>query len=148
MALGGGTRTTMASATKASALARSPIDAAHTSGVGFDIWGALLGLDFTPEDGSYDGSSFTRIRFWAKASPDSVTLVSAQLLESDWHYGNEVELSTSWREYVLVFDELPGEEGSPSRIDPSRLSAFQIFVLSGERFDLWIDEIVYFRERE
>jgi hypothetical protein len=72
-----------------------------------------------------------------------VTTVSVRLLESDWHFGTDIDLSTTWSEYVLVFDELPGaEEGSPDRLDPSRLYAFQVFVLSEERFELWIDDVV------
>ncbi len=117
--------------------------AANTSGIGFDIWGALVGLDLTPGDGTFDASSFEAMRFWAKAGPQSVTHISARLLESsESQFGLDIELQQQWTRYTLVFDELEAADGSSRTLDASRLAALQLFVFSPERFDFWIDDVV------
>lgn len=118
--------------------------AANSSGIGFDIWGALVGLDLTEDSGTFDGSAFTELRFWARAAPDSVSTISARLLEPDEvQFGQSLELGTEWQEYVLRFDELKNVDGSEGPLDTTRLAAFQIFVFSDQRFNFWIDDVVF-----
>jgi hypothetical protein len=117
--------------------------AANSSGIGFDLWGALLGLDLTPGDGMYDASAFAEVRFWAKAAPDSVTSLSARLLEGgELQFETVIELTTEWQEYVLAFDSVVPVDGSDRKVDASRLAAVQFFVFSADRFDFWIDDVV------
>jgi hypothetical protein len=117
--------------------------AANSSGIGFDLWGALLGLDLTPGDGMYDASAFAEVRFWAKAAPNSVTSLSARLLEgAELQFETVIELTTEWQEYVLAFDSVVPVDGSDRKLDASRLAAVQFFVFSADRFDFWIDDVV------
>lgn len=118
--------------------------AANSWGIGFDIWGALVGLDLTEGSGTFDGSAFTQLRFWARAAPDSVTTLSARLLiPNEVQFATSIELSTEWREYVLRFDELENVDGSAGALDSAHLAAFQLFVFSDQRFNFWIDDVVF-----
>jgi hypothetical protein len=115
---------------------------AHHSGFGFSIWGALFGLDFTQGEGALNASGLSALRFQARAGEDSVTRVSARLLDPDRQYAMELELSTEWREYTLPFQALVAVDGSGTLLDPSRLSQLHIFIFSAEYFDLWLDDFV------
>jgi hypothetical protein len=118
--------------------------AANSSGIGFEVWGALVGLDLTPGSGNYDASAFRELRFWARAAPDSVTTFSARLLErGESHFETPIELGSEWQEYVLRFDSLSAVDGSERTIDSSAVSALQVFVFSSERFNFWIDDVVF-----
>lgn len=118
--------------------------AANSSGIGFDVWGALVGLDMTPGSGLYDASAFTQLRFWARAAPDTVTSLSARLLEGgETQFETPIELGTEWRQYILRFDALSAVDGSDRLIDSSRIAALQIFVFSDQRFNFWIDDVVF-----
>jgi len=116
--------------------------AANSSGSGFEVWGALVGLDLTEGEGAYDARAFSELRFWARAAPDSVTALSARLIEGDTQFEKAIELSTDWREYVLEFQALSAVDGSGRAIDSSRLLALQFFVFSDQRFEFWIDDVV------
>ena len=117
--------------------------AANSSGSGFRVWGALVGLDLTEAEGAYDGSAFGELRFWARAAPDTVTSLSARLLEGSLQFEKPIELSSEWQEYVLEFQALSAVDGSDRIIDSSRLTALQFFVLSDGSFDFWIDDVVF-----
>lgn len=117
--------------------------AANSSGTGFDVWGALVGLDLTIGEGTYDARAFSELRFWARAAPDSVTAVSARLIEGDLQFEKAIELSADWQEYVLELRSLSAVDGSARVIDSSRLMALQFFVFSDQRFEFWIDDVVF-----
>lgn len=116
---------------------------AHYSGFGFQVWGALLGLDFTPDEGHLDARNHRALHFRARAGEDSVTLVSARLLDPDGQYAVELELTTEWRDYELVFDSLLAVDGSAQPFDAARLTQLHIFVFSSDYFDLWLDDFEF-----
>lgn len=117
--------------------------AANSSGSGFHVWGALVGLDLTAGEGAYDASAFGELRFWARAAPTSVTALSARLLMGDLQFEKAIELSSEWQEYVLEFQALSAVDGSDRIIDSSRLTALQFFVFSDQSFEFWIDDVVF-----
>lgn len=113
---------------------------AHYSGFGFQVWGALLGLDFTPGEGQMDVSDYRALHFRARAGEDSVTQMSARLLDPEGQYAVELELTTEWRDYELAFDALREVDGSPRPFDPTRLTQLHVFIFSSDYFDLWLDD--------
>jgi hypothetical protein len=116
---------------------------AHHSGFGFRVWGAMLGLDFTPAEGQLDASSYHVLHFRARLGEGSVAQVSARLLDPDGQYSRELELTTEWRDYELVFAELVTVDGSERSLDASRLTQFHLFIFSADYFDLWLDDFVF-----
>jgi hypothetical protein len=106
-----------------------------------------VGLDFTRDEGTYDASSFSEIRFWAKAGPDHQVPISVHLLDGTFqHFIQEVELQPTWQEYTVVFDELVHLQGDTSlALDSSTLTQLQFFVLSADPFDYWLDDVVVAR---
>jgi hypothetical protein len=120
------------------------VRAAHTFGGGFTAWGAILGLDFTPGDAPLDASSYSELRFWARAGIANMPEVNAELLDpTGAHFGLTFQLDAEWRQYVLRFADLPHTEGDITRrLNPAQLGAFQIFVLSDQAFDFWVDDVM------
>lgn len=116
---------------------------AHYSGFGFRVWGAMLGLDFTPGEGQLDASNYGVLQFRARVAEGSVTQVSARLLDPDGQYSREIELTSEWRDYELVFAELVAVDGSERLLDASRLTQFHLFIFSADYFDLWLDDFVF-----
>jgi hypothetical protein len=113
---------------------------AHYSGFGFQVWGALLGLDFTPDEGQLDASAYTAMHFRARAGEASVTQVSARLLDPSGQFALDLELTTEWRDYELPFAALHAVDGGPQTLAASKLTQFHLFVFSAEYFDLWLDD--------
>lgn len=120
--------------------ARGGAFSAHYSGFGFQVWGALLGLDFTPDEGQVDARSYTAMHFRARVGEGSVTRVSARLLDPSGQYALELDLATEWREYVLPFASLLAVDGGEQRLDASMLTQLHLFVFSADYFDLWFDD--------
>lgn len=114
--------------------------AAHYSGFGFQVWGALLGLDFTPDEGHIDASRYTAMHFRARAGEGSVTRVSARLLDPTGQFVLDLELTNEWAEYALPFASLVAVDGGSRRLDASRLTQLHLFVFSADYFDLWLDD--------
>ncbi len=116
---------------------------AHYSGFGFQVWGAMLGLDFTPDEGQLDASNYDVLHFRARLGQGSVTQVSARLLDPDGQYSLELELSTEWRDYELAFADLAAVDGSERSLDASKLTQFHLFIFSADYFDIWLDDFVF-----
>lgn len=114
--------------------------AAHYSGFGFQVWGALLGLDFTPDEGHFDASSYSAMHFRARVGEGSVTRVSARLLDPTGQFVLDLELTNEWAEYALPFASLVAVDGGSRRLDASRLTQLHLFVFSADYFDLWLDD--------
>src|SRR5687768_12445766 len=117
--------------------------AAYSSGSGFEVWGALIGLDFTPGEGLYDARAFGGLRLRARAGADSVSAVSVRLIENaELQFARDVMLTTEWSEYYFAFSELTPVDDSGRVFDAARLAALQVFVFSSEPFAIWLDDVV------
>ncbi len=118
--------------------------AAYSAGSGFEVWGALIGLDFTPGEGVYDARSFGGFRLRARVDAGSIRAVSVRLIENaELQFAGDVTLTTEWQEYQFAFSELAPVDDSGPAFDPARLAALQVFVLSSERFAIWLDDVVF-----
>lgn len=113
---------------------------AHYSGFGFQVWGAMLGLDFTPDEGHLDARDHEVLHFRARVGGGSITQVSARLLDPEGQHSRELELTTEWREFELPFAELVAVDGGEQPLDASRLTQFHLFIFSADYFDLWLDD--------
>ncbi|HEU5077004.1 MAG TPA: hypothetical protein VFU02_22595, partial [Polyangiaceae bacterium] len=92
--------------------------AAFSSGSGFEVWGALIGLDFTPGEGLYDARSFGGLRLRARVSADSISAVSVRLIENaELQFARDVMLTTEWTEYHFAFSELAPVNDSERAFD-------------------------------
>jgi hypothetical protein len=120
--------------------------AAHTSGSGFRVWGAALGLDLTGYEHRYDASAFDELRFWARtgATPRDVSVTF--LSGTGDHFALIVSLTTEWRQFVAPFAAAFPTEGDANRsLDTTDLEALQFFMLTDAAFDLWLDDVVLAR---
>lgn len=118
--------------------------AAYSAGSGFEVWGALIGLDFTPGEGVYDARSFGGFRLRARVDPGSISAVSVRLIENaELQFAGDVTFTTEWDEYHFAFSELVPVDDSGPALDPARLAALQVFVFSSEPFAIWLDDIVF-----
>lgn len=116
--------------------------AAYSSGSGFEVWGALIGLDLTLGEGLYDARSFGGLRLRARVGPDSIRAVSVRLIENaELQFARDVVLTTEWSEYHFAFSELAPVDDSGRVFDAARLAALQVFVFSSEPFAIWLDDV-------
>ena len=116
--------------------------ALHASGVGFTAWGSLVGVNLAGTKSYFDATGYQALRFWARASAASTRTLTVSLLETNLHYQTDIELGQEWREYVFPFGSAKVPEGAPP-FDPAVLSALQFFVLTGEAFDFWLDDLTF-----
>ena len=141
--------------------------AAHTTGSGYSLWGAGMGLSLNAQDGltcGYDASACRGISFWAKSdstAPDTVRLRIATEettpqrtggscgapYETWCHndFGVAVTLSADWKQYRFDWDELSQEGGwgLMTGFNPTRIVLLQWQVSSNVSFDFWVDEIAF-----
>jgi hypothetical protein len=118
--------------------------AAYSSGSGFEVWGALIGLDLTLGEGLYDARSFGGLSLRARVGADSVSSVSVRLIENtELQFARDVTLTTEWREYHFAFSELSPVDDSGRPFDAARVAALQVFVFSSEPFAIWLDDVVF-----
>src|SRR5688572_19818482 len=74
--------------------------AAFSAGSGFEVWGALIGLDFTQDEALYDARSFGGLRLRARVDAGSTSAVSVRLIEStELQFARDVTFTTEWDEY-------------------------------------------------
>jgi hypothetical protein len=116
--------------------------ALHASGVGFTVWGSLLGVNLAGTKSYFDVTGYEALRFWARAAPGTTRTLTVSLLETNLHYQTEIELGDDWREYVFPFRSASVPDDAPA-FDPAVLSAIQFFVLTDEAFDFWLDDLTF-----
>jgi hypothetical protein len=117
--------------------------AAHTQGGGFAVWGAAVGLDLTGSTGKFDASSYSLLNLWLKTGSGTPRTLSVQLLDtSSAHFATDVTPGSDWQEYSLPLTDFVRTEGDLSApMDQSSLAALQIFMLSSDDFDFWVDDL-------
>jgi len=118
--------------------------AAYSAGSGFEVWGALVGLDFTPDEGVYDARGFGALRLRARVDAESISEVSVRLIESaEIQFARDVMFTTEWREYHFEFSELAPVHDSGRAFNAAGLAALQLFVFSSEPFAIWLDDVAF-----
>jgi hypothetical protein len=114
-------------------------------GSGCSVWGALLGVDLRGPEPKFDTSSFTTLRFWARAEPGSVTEINVSLLE-DAHFDTTIELTSDWQEFNLPLSGFVWNDmGDAHPLDRTAVEHLQFFVFSSAAFDFWIDDVAFVR---
>jgi hypothetical protein len=139
----------------------------HVSSDGFPSYsGVGFGLRWT-ETGSehcyYDASYYDGMRFWARGSGSvrlalqnpSVRPVSmggtcpddASCYDS---HGYDFTLNTDWTEYSVSFSTLEQAGwGTPvGAFDPSKLFTVEFQFASGSGYDLWLDDVDFYKDGE
>jgi hypothetical protein len=137
----------------------------HSSGGPFAIWGAFVGTSLIEGTGSdwYDLGQYTGMRFWLRSRPPAgVTDAAVRVYVfvptvhsnsggtctvCNDHLHASLPLAPEWTEVEIHFSSLRQEGwGRPPAQpgDVSRATAIQFGFRQGERFDLWIDDIVLF----
>jgi hypothetical protein len=133
--------------------------AMHTTGSGFAVWGAGLGIDLNNMgDGTkliHDASGHTGIVVMAKGSGQIRASVQIQAtippdeggtcaLDCDPH-GEVLVLSGQWQQFTLPFAQLTQEGwGTPATWDASTIVGLQFKVAPNTDFDFWVDEIGFY----
>lgn len=131
--------------------------AARFAGSAFTKWGALAQGLFDNYV-STDVSAYKGLRFNLRANievvvrlkvPDRNTFgVGGVCTVCDDHFGRDIAVGTSWREYVVRFSELK-QEGrgvpTPTAFDPKTLYGVEFIVPKNLTFELWIDDVSFVR---
>jgi hypothetical protein len=139
--------------------------ALHSSGGPFATWGAFVGTSLMEGTGSdwYDLGQYTGMRLWLRSLPPAgVTDAAARVhvyvptvhsnsggtcTVCNDHLHALLPLSREWTEVEIYFSSLRQEGWGRPSVQPgdvSRATAIQFGFRQGERFDLWIDDIVLF----
>jgi len=126
--------------------------ALHTTGMGFTVWGAGIGVTLTPSSGdagsksSYDASGYSGVAFWAKAAaptalhlsvPDANTAVEGGVCTDTTdhasptrcgdYFGSDVQVDTTWQPFTLTFASTVQSTWGlkvPTGIDKAHIFAF------------------------
>ncbi len=122
-------------------------------------WGAGFGANFSTKN-PYDGARYVGIAFKAKIGPNSTQRFRFKIgdvnthkdagvcKESCWnHFGQDLEFTTEWKEYKVLFSESPQEAGwgspRPPSVTPSKLYSLDWSIGTGQTYDLWVDDIYF-----
>jgi hypothetical protein len=145
--------------------------AMRVTGGGFTVWGADISVGMTDDGpaGSFiDASEFTGIRFWARVGDMNQTPVRFQIQDRQTQPAGGVcdpapeseercynglgtsldALDTEWRLFELSFSGLTQRAGWGHRtdnVDASGIRNVEWFFEPGLDFDLWIDDVFFFR---
>ncbi|WP_434041517.1 MULTISPECIES: hypothetical protein [Sorangium] len=148
--------------------------AMHTFGSGFTEWGAGVGFALNGPDMGlfpYDASAYSGIKLWARLG-DAGAVTAMKVNVSDkvsepaggicdesagegdpnrcfdhWFY--TAPLGTEWAEIVIPFEELTrlgtGAEPTAEAVDVTGLYTIEFRFAQGEDFDVYIDDISFYR---
>lgn len=147
--------------------------AIHTFGSGFTEWGAGVGFALNGLDMglfAYDASAYTGIVFWAKLGdagaakavkvniPDKVSEPAGGICDESGedeanrcfdHWSYTAPLGTEWAPIVIPFEELTrdgsGAEPTAQAVDVAGLYAIDFRFAQGEDFDVYIDDVGFYR---
>lgn len=145
----------------------------HSGPPGFSDWGLTFGSNFRDE--FTDGTEWHGIGFWARHGEDSAvktfnaTLPDRHTSNQDATgganyecrdglsvenlcdpFGRGIRVTEEWRFYLLPFEELSqqgfGKASPLGMLDVAEILGMSFQVGAGT-WDIWVDEIVYYRER-
>jgi hypothetical protein len=135
--------------------------AMHTTGSGFTVWGAGLGIDLNNLGGMpsikmiWDASEFTGVVLMAKGSGQIRASVQIEAtvpvaeggscdVDCDPH-GKVLLLTNQWQQFTLPFDQLTQEGwGTPAAWDAATVVGIQLKVGANANFDFWVDEVGFY----
>ncbi|HEY6077806.1 MAG TPA: hypothetical protein VIW29_03340 [Polyangiaceae bacterium] len=141
--------------------------ALHVTASGFTGWGSGLGVDFRAGKKPYDGTGLSGIRFWARVGAGKNTRHRMQIADGssdalggkcnpavaapegekcEDHFGINLTLTTSWKQYVVRFSELSqiGWGAPAAALDTTTLYGLQLTAKSKLDVDVWLDELEFF----
>jgi len=132
------------------------ITGTYTTYAGLACW--LNNAAFGLIPGSYDGSSYKGITFYAKGSGSLIVVGQMPSTEKELYggtcpysecAGNQYELGTlssSWTRYSVPFSYL--EYGTVEPFDPSKIWSlefmFYSYTTSRKSFEVWIDDLSFY----
>jgi hypothetical protein len=135
--------------------------AMHTTGNGFTVWGAGVGVDLNNMGGDpgikmiWDASGSTGIVLMAKGNGQVRASVQIEAtipvaeggtcdVDCDPH-GKVLLLSSEWQQFTLPFNQLTQEGwGTPAAWDASTVVGLQFKVAANVNFDFWVDEVGFY----
>jgi hypothetical protein len=131
-------------------VAPSPVEwpgsefSAHTTGTGFESFGAFLGLDLAGSAASFDASNYAALSFVARVAPSSTRSVLFAFVVGSQHFAVPLQLGTDWERHTIPFSAaLPVENGPLDDFDPSQIAGIQFFVPNDASFDYWLDDLAF-----
>ena len=121
---------------------------------------AGMAMNFVDPKGTYDGTAYKGISFWAKKGPGSTQKVRLKIPDINTDpdgkvckecyndFGADLVLTDEWRQFVFPYGALKQMKdwGSPrtAGIDSSQMYAIQFQVNDkGQPFDIWVDDIQF-----
>ena len=121
---------------------------------------AGMAMNFVDPKGTYDGTAYKGISFWAKKGPGSTQKVRLKVPDTNTDpdgkvckecyndFGADLVLTDEWRQFVFPYTSLKQLKGwgSPHTpgIDSSQMYAIQFQVNEkGAPFDIWVDDIQF-----
>jgi len=136
--------------------------AAHMTGQvgGADTVYAGMALNFVDPKGTYDGTAYKGISFWAKIGPGSTPNVRLKIPDTNTDpdgkvckecfndFGADLKLTGEWKQFVFPYASLKQLKGwgSPhtAGIDSSQMYGIQFQVNDkGAPYDVWVDDIEF-----
>ena len=142
--------------------------AIRVTGQGFTGWGAVLtaGMAYSTHPDSVDLSSFTGLRFWARAGEQNTSAVRVQFQDAQTQpeggqcvdspgdpeecyngFGSALApLDTQWRLYEFKFTQMTQREfcHRGTALDAAHVYAIDFNLEPNSVFDLWIDDLWFF----
>ena len=126
---------------------------------GDGAWGAGIGVNFSTH-GPYDAERYAGISFKARVGTDDSTRhVRFKIGDVDthqdggictecWnHFGKDLDLTTEWKEYKVLFASAKQEDGwgkpRPPAVLPGKLISIDWSIGTGQIYDLWLDDIMF-----
>jgi len=121
---------------------------------------AGMALNFVDPKGTYDGTPYKGISFWAKHGPGSTGKVRLKVPDINTDpdgkvchecyndFGTDLTLTDDWQQYFVPYVHMRQMKGwgSPrtAGIDSSQMYAIQFQVAEkGSPYDIWVDEIQF-----
>jgi hypothetical protein len=121
---------------------------------------AGMAMNFVDPKGTYDGTAYKGISFWAKKGPGSTAKVRLKVPDINTDpdgkickecfndFGMDLVLGDNWTQYVVPYSAMTQMKGwgSPRTpaIDSSQMYAVQFQVNEkGAPFDIWVDDIQF-----
>jgi hypothetical protein len=119
--------------------------ALHSTGSGFSVWGAEVGVTF---DTPYDARRFWGVEFSAESGASgTITDMTLWLLDANHSFGYPTPLTSTWQTYRVPFAEAVASSDASLRLDASHINTVQFLFDAGTGvFDLWLDNVKFVTE--
>jgi len=121
-------------------------------------YGSSIGINLS-NNGLYDAAKYAGISFKAKVGSSSTHSVRFKIGDVNthgqlgtckdcWnHFGKDMQFTTEWKEYRVMFAEATQVKGwgspRPPHVTPAQLAALDWTVGPGASFDLWVDDVQF-----